>query len=96
MDEKVVHKMVCIISGGVFPCTIVTDRYTGSYSGGKFTAWAQYPDDVPQEIFSQDVPCGEFWEDEVKKLVGIGDTPQEAYDDLNRKMKEAGVRELWE
>ena len=37
----------------------VSDRYTGTYSGGKWTFW---PDgNVPKQISEDDVTCGRAW-----------------------------------
>ena len=44
-----------------YPLTIVHDRYNGCYSGGEFTAWNLYPQDVPEEIDSDDVNCCVFF-----------------------------------
>lgn len=67
--------------------TIIADRYSGTWSGGKFTAWNMPLCDIPYAIVDNDVPCKEFWYSTAKEyLIGIGDTPQEAYDDLMGKM----------
>lgn len=70
------------------PITIVMDRYMGAYSKGKFTAWNLDPQEVPKEIDADDSTCRNFWDSKyVKKYVicGKGDTPNEAYQDLNKK-----------
>ena len=69
----------------IYPCIIVRDRYNGVYSGGSFTAWNEYIRDVPPEIGYGDSECSSFW-DEYDGLVGRGHTPQEAYNDLGRKI----------
>lgn len=68
----------------VYPCTIIADRYMGSYSGALWTAWNMYS--APEEADSDDITCMYFWQD-YKGVVGKGNTPQEAYDDLERKVK---------
>lgn len=45
----------------IYPLTICKDRYTGTYSGGEWTAWNCDPDDVPVDICLDDVACAEFW-----------------------------------
>lgn len=69
----------------MYPLVIVSDRYGGCYSHGKFTVWNCYPENIPEEIFSDDNTCSYFWSSEIKDLnikFGVGDTIQEAIDDL--------------
>jgi hypothetical protein len=69
----------------MYPLTIIFDRYTGCYSGGKVTVWNTFPENIPDEIFSDDNTCDYFWLHEAKDCkfqYGIGDTIQEAIDDL--------------
>lgn len=75
----------CWVINGV---TIIADRYNGTWSGGKFTAWNMPLCKIPYEVVDNDVPCREFWYLTAKEyLIGIGDTVQEAYDDLVKKLK---------
>ena len=61
----------------------VLDRYTGTYSGGKWTFW---PDDgnVPVQISEDDVTCGRAWtilkqwRDKGETNFGVGDSESEA------------------
>lgn len=85
------------------PVTIKEDQYHGTYSGGKYQAWYCEPscvDDVLYDSYANDVTCARFWtrynkkmkdETEVIKaatiLVGLGDTPNDALIDLNKKVK---------
>lgn len=73
-----------------YPLTIVLDRYHGVYSGGRFTAWKVYHDNIPGDIDADDVTCAEFWEYRAWEYgpVGKGDTPTQAIQDLNRQLKE--------
>lgn len=64
-----------------YPLTIIFDRYGGTYSGGKFTAFNIYPDKVPCDIYSDDVTCSNFWKN-YKGVVGIGNTPNEAINNM--------------
>lgn len=69
----------------MYPLTIIFDRYTGCYSGGKVTVWNTFPENIPDEIFSDDNTCDYFWLHEAKDCkfqYGIGNTIQEAIDDL--------------
>lgn len=70
----------------MYPVTIVEDRYTGTYSGGKWTAWNRDFDAMPMEIVDSDVECREFWY-KCTEIVGRGETPAEAYADLIRRTR---------
>lgn len=61
----------------VYPLTILRDRYSGSYSGGKYTAWNLYPWDIPDGPFSDDGGCFDFWLESTIP-VGVGETPNAA------------------
>lgn len=81
-----------------YPLTIVRDRYSGVYSGGKYTAWNTDFYRVPLEIDSNDTECGAWWDDfdngkiklktYIDKLVyvGKGDTPTEAIENLLKQI----------
>lgn len=78
----------------IYPLTIIKDRYTGSYSGGKFTAWNLDFDEVPGDIESSDIPCSTFWgenERDEKYVVGLGKTPNKSLKDLCFKLKKKGL-----
>ena len=78
----------------ICPITIIKDRYNGVYAGGKtstsgpvpakFTAWNLHCDKVPEEINGGDPECANFWWD-YQGIVGKGDTPNEALEDLERQ-----------
>lgn len=74
----------------IYPITIISDRYSGTYSGGEWTAWALYPENLPDGIIDGDVECACAWvnlkEDRKhgKIAFGIGNTPDEALRDLVR------------
>lgn len=59
----------------------MVDRYTGVYSGGRYTAWYCDPWDVPSDVEESDPLCALFW-DNYDGPVGRGDTIQGAIDDL--------------
>ena len=63
----------------IYPLVIIKDRYNGTYSGGKWTAWnLSY---VPSKIDSDDIECADFFSKNTI-VYGRGETPQEAIDDL--------------
>lgn len=71
----------------VYPCTITMDRYSGTYSNAKWLAFALDPWDLPDEVGGGDPEEESFWrshnQDEFP--VGKGRTPQEAYEDLQKR-----------
>lgn len=71
----------------IHPLTIITDRYGGIYSGGKYLAFNMEPWQVPKGVDGSDIDCAEFWDDNCKEyLIGKGDTIQEAVDNLKSKL----------
>jgi len=70
---------------GHYPTTIVQDRYTGTYSGGKWTCWPLEFYMVPKEIDEYDTECSCFWDNCDKSVIGFGSTPDEALKDLELK-----------
>lgn len=70
----------------IYPLTIINDRYTGTYSGGEFTAWNMDYSEIPTEPAEDDVTCMWFWSD-TEIPIGRGKTPQEAVDDLRRRLE---------
>lgn len=63
----------------IYPLVVVLDRYNGTYSGGKWTAWnLNY---VPWKIDADDTECADFFSKNTI-VYGRGETPQEAIDDL--------------
>lgn len=73
----------------LYPLTIVMDRYSGTYSGGEYTAWNMEPVYVPIEIYEGDVECADFFQNKTndeKIIFGVGNTPNEAIDDLIVKL----------
>ncbi len=61
----------------LYPLTIVMDRYTGTYSGGKWLAFNLKTEDIPEGISYSDCPCAEFWHNN-EIPVGLGLTPEDA------------------
>ena len=77
-----------LLGGEIYPLTIVSDRYGGVYSGASFTAWPLDWLQVPEDIDGCDPECSDFWSS-FKGICGKGASPQEAYDDLCKKIIEA-------
>ena len=73
----------------IHPLTIISDRYGGCYSGGKYIAFNLEPWDVPREVDGNDRVCANFWcgEDFKEFVIGKGNSPEEAYYDLMEKMQ---------
>ena len=71
-----------------YPLTVISDRYDGTYSGGKYTAWPALYFRIPLEVDGSDNDCDDFWSNEAdESFIGFGSTVQEAIDDLEKKLK---------
>lgn len=70
----------------IYPLTVVTDRYTGAYSGGKFTAWNLEPSEMPDGMFGDDCDCMEFWRNN-EIVCGKGNTIEEAIGNLYLELR---------
>jgi hypothetical protein len=68
------------------------DRYDGVYSGAKWLAIHEDPAHVPQEIGGEDLDEQGFWlaynNQPNSKPIGKGETPDNAYKDLLKKIIE--------
>lgn len=62
----------------VYPVTIMTARYGGTYEGARWLALNLHPHEVPEDATGSDLDCMEFWRD-YEGPVGGGWTPMEAY-----------------
>ena len=87
-EKPKIWKPIDFVATDIYPLTIVSDRYSGTYSGGVYTAWNHYVDEIPHEIEGDDGVCREFWwcGASEKYRVGKGSTIAEAVADLARKM----------
>lgn len=83
-----------------YPLTILMDRYSGMSAGGQFTAWNREAEEIPYEVNGSDLNAIKFWEkyykkyDEIKyewQIIGVGNTPNDAVEDLIRRQKEKGL-----
>lgn len=95
MNQKQKAECISKEAEDLYPVFIVIDRYGGTYSGGAYTAWNICMDDIPSQIFGDDVTCGCWWgqyRDILKNnpnnifKVGFGDTPTEALNDLANRL----------
>lgn len=71
----------------IYPLTVVNDRYNGTYSGGEYTAWACYPEGIPEAVFGDDTSCWDYFRI-TRDIYGRGNTPNEAIIDLEKRSKE--------
>ena len=69
----------------IYPLTIIKDRYSGTYSGGQWTAWNVDADCVPYGHQSCDITAHEFWLHN-ERPVGKGETIEGAIRDLYKKL----------
>lgn len=76
----------------IYPLTIISDRYSGTYSGGNYTAWNCHPDCIPEGVYEDDVSCSKTWfnirKHKYTDSYGVGDTIEEAVFDLYSKIYE--------
>lgn len=79
----------------IHPVTIVKDRYNGSYSGGMYLAFNLDHYDLPDEIDDGDVDCMNFWVlvKHTNDIVGIGATPNDAFNNLLKKLESKSHKE---
>lgn len=78
----------------IYPITIIRDRYTGTYSKGKYLAFNLDFDEIPSAINSDDRTCDQFWCDarHLNLFIGKGNTILEAMADLESKLKASPSR----
>lgn len=79
-----------MINYGISPLTIVKDKYSGKYCKGGYIAWNLEPNEIPKYSYSNETSVMHFWNSknyydayrEYDGYFGIGETIQEAIDDL--------------
>jgi hypothetical protein len=77
----------------IYPLTIVMDRYSGTYSGGRYVAWNCQPDMVPLDGQEDDITAAEFWSGQEGyetvdiPAYAVGDTIEDAIRNLYQKIK---------
>ena len=69
----------------ISPLTIISNRYGGGFLAFNLESW-----DVPRDINEDGLDFWSFWHHDAKKyIIGKGDTPQEALDNLKAKLNPA-------
>lgn len=76
----------------IYPLTILKDRYGGIYSGGKYLAFNKHHDEIPNNVYGDDIACCEFWED-FCDVYGTGNTIENAIQELTEKIHDKELRE---
>ncbi len=74
----------------IYPCTIFPARYGGAYEDASWIALNKHPDSKAAEMaVGDDLDCAEFFNEPWRfdAVVGKGSTPNEACEDLMRKLK---------
>lgn len=71
----------------IYPLVLVDDRYSGAYSKGEWLAFNVLPENIPYEIFDDDITCCAFWSRNEDAAIGKGATPEEAIADLRTKIR---------
>lgn len=71
----------------IYPLTVTSDRYGGAYSGGKYIAWNLRVYDVPIDPFLDDVTCASFWYSCCENNCAVGETIEEAVENLRKKLQ---------
>lgn len=73
----------------IYPLTVISDRYTGTYSGANYLAFNNDYHKIPSNgPDGDDVNCSKFWDRYDKDgIVGKGGTPSEAIDDLISRLE---------
>ena len=70
----------------IYPLTVILDRYNGTYSGGKWTAWNLKFSDIPPAVSADDCSCAGFFSNS-NIVYGTGNTPEKAIEDLRKKLE---------
>lgn len=71
----------------LYPITIIQDRYSGTYSGGQFTAFPYEYWKIPKSgPDGSDQECMKFWNN-FKGFVGLGADPESAVENLKENLK---------
>ena len=82
------NELKSFVEDEIYPLTIISDRYTGTYSGGEYLAFNLDFDEIPQGVLGDDVTAMEFWDYYSKDyIVGKGRTVSQALLDLYIKLK---------
>ena len=82
----------------LYPLTIIRDPYDGKFSGGKYIAINESVNSISPYIDESEDVCKAWWEQNSKEyLIGIGNTAEEAQEDLYQKLmpKDEGEKYLF-
>jgi hypothetical protein len=70
----------------LYPVMIRQARYSGIYEGGKWIAIGNYEDvDLDGYFHGGDCDAWDLFDSEAGQLIGVGETPNEALDDMLSK-----------
>lgn len=71
----------------LYPVTIISDRYNGTYSGAYWLVFNLDYNEIPDVVCGSDIDCLNFWKYGGKDMiVGKGASIEEAIDDLYEKV----------
>ena len=66
----------------IYPCVIVATRYSGAYEGGHWVAFQGHADDIAGGDWEAGDTFAAPWWAKHRSTVGVGNSPQEAYEAL--------------
>jgi hypothetical protein len=69
----------------LWPVTVVPARYGGCYEGASWVAFPCRYHDIPINPYDDDISAMEWWGSSNADMVGRGESPAEALDDLDRR-----------
>lgn len=73
----------------IYPVTIISARYGGTYEGGRWLAFNCYDGQIPYAATGDDVSCAAWWDcSSDARRVGRGNTPNEALLDLALRLEQ--------
>ena len=70
----------------MYPVTIIKTRYQGTYESGRWAAFPVEFNDVPMDVVGDDIETMNWWSSNVD-MVGVGQTPEAALENLEDKME---------
>lgn len=79
----------------LYPIKIMQARYGGVYEGGAWVCFPNCDTEPPESAFGDDEACVDYWSSRRSTYVGRGNTPDEAYGDMIRRLQtEDGPRAM--
>lgn len=91
MAQKFTKEQIDYFISEAYPLTIIADRYSGTYSGGRYLAFLDDYWNIADEIDGCDPDCKSFWR-KFDGIVGRGLTPDEAIVNLMQELKKNNYR----